>query len=256
MSQQINLLNPSLIKQKDFLNLNNIGIMLGMLSVLMLAYYSYAQKQLSLLSAQRQQIALDLSATQSQLKQTALLHAPREQNKALLDQILHLDQKEKMQQQILETVSQSSATPENGYAALMRAFAKQSVEGLWLTSFNIDSQTDKLNISGKTLQADLVPEYIARLSHEPALQGKLFSALNMNLPKVDTLATNHASDSPVTNSAAVAGKTSALANIASQSSASQVSEANYIEFSLQSVDEKSAPNSESTLHTPASGEKS
>ena len=157
MSQQINLLNPALIKQKDFLNPNNIVMTLGVLSVLMLGYYGYAQQQLSLLSTQRSQVAEELTATQAQLKQTALLHTPRAPDKTLLEQITQLEQKEIMQQQILRTVDQSSATPEKGYAALMRAFARQSLDGLWLTSFSFDSQTERLNISGRTLQAALVP---------------------------------------------------------------------------------------------------
>ncbi|MDP1765632.1 MAG: MSHA biogenesis protein MshI, partial [Methylotenera sp.] len=146
MSQQINLINPSLIKQKDFLNSNNIAMTLGLLSVLMLGYYSYAQKQLSLLTTQRSQIAVELSATQATLQQTVLLHTPHEMNKTLLDQITQLEHKEAMQQQILQTVKQSSATPEKGYAALMRAFAKQSIDGLWLTSFSVDSRSEQLNI--------------------------------------------------------------------------------------------------------------
>ena len=72
MSQQINLLNPALIKQRDFLNPNNIVITLGLLSALMLGYYGYAQKQLSLLTLQRSKAAETLSATQTQLQQTTL----------------------------------------------------------------------------------------------------------------------------------------------------------------------------------------
>jgi len=220
MSQQINLLNPALIKQKDFFNSNNIAMTLGLLSVSMLAYYGYAQKELSSLSARSSAVAEELSATQAQLTQTALLHVPRAPNKALQDQIMQLEQKETMQQQILQTVNQSSATPERGYAALMRAFAKQNLDGLWLTSFSFDSNNEKLNISGRTLQADLVPEYISHLGKEPALKGKLFSALNMSLPKDD------AATAPVTapkNGSPAASKT----------------EAKYIEFALQSIDDKS-----------------
>lgn len=234
MSQQINLLNPALIKQKDLLNTNNIAIMLGLLCVLMFGYYSYAQKQLSILTTQRGQIADELTAVQAQLKQTVLLHTPHEPNKALLDQITQLEQKEKMQQQILQTVNQSSATPDKGYAALMRAFAKQSLNGLWLTSFSIDSLTEQLNISGRTLQADLVPEYISRLGNEPALKGKLFASLNMNLPKIDTSATSRPSAAAI--SPLAAGKSVVPASTATQPSA----EAQYIEFTLQSVNDKSA----------------
>lgn len=240
MSQQINLLNPALIKQKNLLNTNNITIMLGLLCVLMFGYYSYAQKQLSILTTQRSQIADELTAIQAQLKQTALLHTPHELNKALLDQITQLEQKVKMQQQILQTVNQSSATPEKGYAALMRAFAKQSLNGLWLTSFSIDSFTEQLNISGRTLQADLVPEYISRLGNEPALKGKLFASLNMSLPKADASAASRPSAAAISPLTATTpdkdGKSVTPASAATQPSA----EAQYIEFTLQSVNDKSA----------------
>jgi hypothetical protein len=241
MSQQINLLNPSLIKQKDFFNATNIAITLGLLSALMFGYYGYAQKQLSLLTIRRNQISEDLKATQMQLKQVALLHAPREVNKTLLEQIAQLEQKEAMQQQILQTVNQNSATPEKGYAALMRAFAKQSLDNLWLTSFNIDSSNDKLNISGRTIQAELVPEYISRLGNEPSLKGKSFSALNMTLPKSDHLANNPvpAVISPVTTTTIVKNGVSVTpTNSASSVATNQKNDPKYIEFTLQSTDEK------------------
>ncbi len=243
MSQQINLLNPALIKQKDFLNTSNIAITLGLLSALMLGYYGYAQKQLSLLTTQRSQVAEELSATQALLKQTVLLHQPHELNKALLDQIMQLEQKETMQQQVLQTVSQSSATPEKGYAALMRAFAKQSIDGLWLTSFSIDSNADKLNISGRTLQADFVPAYISRLGNEPALKGKSFAALNMTLPKMDNLATNQPTvpvSIPVETTNSKNNKSAISSNSNTPISATQAIEPKFIEFVLQSTDKKSA----------------
>jgi hypothetical protein len=46
MSQQINLINPALIKRKDFLTVVNIGVMYGVLSVLMLGWYAYNERQL------------------------------------------------------------------------------------------------------------------------------------------------------------------------------------------------------------------
>jgi hypothetical protein len=236
MSQQINLLNPALIKQKDFFNSNNIAMMLGLLSILMLGYYGYAQKELSLLAKQRSQAAESLSVAQAQLKQSVLLHTPQAPNKALIDQIMQLEQKEKMQLQILQTVNLSSATPEKGYAALMRAFAKQSLDGLWLTSFSFDSATEKMNISGRTLQAYLVPEYISHLSKEPALKGKMFSALNMNLPKADVTS----SATPIATVAAISAAPASPAQV------KQITNPKYIEFALQSTEEKTISSTEPT----------
>jgi hypothetical protein len=149
-----------------------------------------------------------------------------------------------MQQQILQTVNQSSATPEKGYAALMRAFAKQSLDGLWLTSFSINSASEQLNISGRTLQSDLVPEYIARLSDEPALRGKLFSALNMNLSKAtDTAISASSPTTTLPNTTTSIIKNGVLAmpvNNTAPTVTVQNNAPKYIEFSLQSIDDKSS----------------
>lgn len=255
MSQQINLLNSTLIKKKNFLNANNMAIMLGLLLVLMLAYYSYAQKQLSLLVLHRSQVVEQLSEVQAQLKQSALLHTPHALNQALLDQIAQLEQKEVTQQQVLQTVKQSSATPDKGYAALMRAFARQSLDGLWLTSFSINSLTEQLSISGRTLQADLVPEYITRLSNEPALKGRLFAALNISLPKVTApIASNSPAviSPPTLESMVKNGKPVVPVNSTNHNtSEAQINIPQYVEFSLQSADVKSASSTESVK----SGEK-
>jgi hypothetical protein len=228
MSQQINLLNTALIKQKDLLNVNNIAITLGLLSVLMISYYVYAQKQLSLLTMQHKQVAEELVAVQAQLKQTALLHAPRALNKTLQDEMMQLEKKEAIQQQILQMLNLSSATTEKGYAALMRAFAKQRVDGLWLTGFSIDSRTEQLNISGRALQADIIPEYIARLGNESVLKGKLFSTLSIIQPKKSSL--------PNANTSAPVLTTTTGSAIAA--SKVQTTEPQFIEFSLQSIDKK------------------
>lgn len=239
MSQQINLLNLALIKKKDFLSPSNIAISFGLLSVLMLAYYSFAQTQLSSLIIQRNQVAEALSAAQTQLTQTALLHVPHEVDSALLDQIAQLEQKEKIQQQVLQTVSKSATTPDKGYAALMRAFAKQSIDGLWLTSFSMDSDNNRLNISGRALQGNLVPEYISRLGNEDVLKGQSFATLNMNLPKVEATALNSPTQPmPPSNLATVKGDISTLPN----SVANQTAEPDFIEFSLQSSQEESSSN--------------
>jgi len=224
VSQQINLVNFALIKQKQFLTLNSIATMLGVITVAMLAYYSYVKSEVTALSAQRQQVANELIKTQNGLKALAALHTPRDKDSALEKQIATLEESEKVQQQILNTLNQSSNTPTNSYAALMRAFAKQNIEGLWLTGFSVDSQTDTLNIRGRALRGDLVPQYINGLSKEPALKGKLFSGLNINLPKAAPVA-GTALQNTASKPEFTAGKTNTL---------TVTNDPNYIEFLLES----------------------
>lgn len=233
MNQQINLVNIALIKQKPLLTLNSVAAALAALVLILLAYYTYSQKEISALSIQRQQVANDLIKTQNEVKALALLHAPQEIDTSLEKQVTKLAQKIKVQQQILGILSHSTNRPDNSYAALMRAFARQSIEGLWLTGFTIDSQADTLNIQGRGLQSDLVPQYINRLSNEPALKGKLFSGLSISLPKADALintpsVANATSQAQSDKISTVTGKPNA------QSSLTTTNLPNYIEFSLES----------------------
>lgn len=253
MSQQINLLNPALIKKKDIFNLNNTALLAGLFSLFMLSYYGHAKTELGTLKQQKNQSVESLSAAQSALTQLAATHAPRPQNPALQKQILELKNRLTLHQQVLKTVELSATKPDAGYAAVMKAFARQKVEGLWLTGFTIDNQSDQLNIKGNALQADLVPEYIARLGREPALQGKLFSALNMNQPKVDAA---------VTNQAAASQAPAAETDTKSQTSPAAASAVpSHIEFSLKSVKKSPdaatvAPEGKPTDDQVAGGEKS
>ncbi|WP_036303054.1 MSHA biogenesis protein MshI [Methylotenera sp. L2L1] len=264
MNQQINLVNIALVKQKKFLTLNSMAAMLIAMTLVLLAYYAYAQKEVSALSMQRQQVANELIKIQNELKALALLHTPLEKDLSLEKQIAQLEQKAQVQQQILNILSHSTNTPDNSYAELMRAFARQSIEGLWLTGFSVDSQTDTLNIQGRALQGDLVPLYINRLSNEPALKGKLFSGLNISLPKPDTVANNPLANNQTTPNTApqtLPSKTAAVAGKPGVQNASPITNApNYIEFSLTSkLDEASPPTPNGQLNTaqqtPATGDK-
>ena len=234
MSQQINLLNPALIKQKEYLTPNNLLLALGVLVLLILADYGYAQKQLATLALQRSQAAEELKVVQEQFKQASLQHAPHGTNKALEDQIAQLEQKAKVHEQVLQVISQDSGGPEKAFSDLMRAFARQSIEGLWLTGFNIDNSADALTISGRALQPEMVPHYIAKLGTEAAFKGKSFATLNMHVPKAKET---------------TSGATTAAPPAASATEQAHSEDPDYIEFVLQSTDKK-------TVEPAAEGKKS
>ena len=69
-----------------------------------------------------------------------------------------------------------------GIAEYLRAFSRQSVNGLWLTGFTIVGNGE-LEIRGRVLSPDLVPSYIQRLNREQVLAGRSFARLEMTRPK-------------------------------------------------------------------------
>jgi hypothetical protein len=50
---------------------------------------------------------------------------------------------------------------------------------LWLTGIRIDAGGQQLALAGRTVQPDLLPDYMRRLSREAALQGRQFERLEV-----------------------------------------------------------------------------
>jgi hypothetical protein len=63
-----------------------------------------------------------------------------------------------------------------------RAFARQSLDGLWLTGFSIQSAGADIVVQGRTLDAELVPAYLQGLRRESALRGHGFAAISVFQP--------------------------------------------------------------------------
>jgi Tfp pilus assembly protein PilN len=236
MSQQINLLNPALIRKRDFLNPNTIVMLFGVLFVGLIAYSVYERNALAALQIKRTEAANALASTQSQLTEVMARKTVSNDKTAILNEIKQLEDKETMEKVIINAVTQSSDAKQPSYAALLRAFAKQSIDGLWITGLSINQDAEQLRISGRTLNADLVPKYIAKLRAEPALKGKTFSELTMHINEVAETAKVDGIAKDVT--ANIANKDTKISNQPANAQAvSQAPIQNYIEFTLQSKPE-------------------
>jgi Tfp pilus assembly protein PilN len=243
MSQQINLLNPALIKKTDLLKPNNIALLLGVLLLALLAYYVFAKYALEKTILMRSQTAERLTKTQTQVNNLIAERNTHVSNQVLLNRIKELEQKEIMQQAILKAVSQNSATPSHSYAALLRAFSKQSIDGLWITGLSIDQDAEALSISGRTLNADLLPTFIARLRAEPALKGKSFTQLTMQAAAASSTtalpnAQRAQAEQAQTATSLTNGNTQISINqVASNTASASPAAPKFIEFTLRSSTE-------------------
>lgn len=179
MSQQINLINPALIKKKDFLTVVNIGAMYGVFSVLLIAWYVLSTQQLSTLTRTQQGLTDELQQTQASLAQLVASRAPRTPNPALQQQLVFLENKQLMQAQMLHAIEQGKPQQGRGLANYMRGFAKQTIDGLWLTGFSIDETNKTMTVRGRSLEAEVLPTYMQKLGHEPVFSGKSFGGLRI-----------------------------------------------------------------------------
>jgi len=186
MSQQINLFNPVFLKQKKQFTALRMAQTLGLVligGVLLSAYAAYQSRELAQQAAKAGE---QLTAAQQELAQTNARLVPRKKNQALEDELTRLQTEHDSLQQAMVKLQNDEFGNRVGYSAYLRAFARQIMPNLWLTGFSIDGAGRAIGIQGRTLQPELVPAYIKRLSQEPVLQGISFAVLEMQAQQKDT----------------------------------------------------------------------
>lgn len=220
MSGQINLFNPIFLKTKKVFSavalIQAFGlVMLG--AILMLMYAAYQSKALS---KSAESVTTQLRTVEGQVAKLRAMAVPPGANVALENALVKLEADIKNRQKIATILQKSDFGNTKGYSAYMVAFARQIPTGLWLTGFDITGGGNEIALQGRSLKPELVPTYVSQLKLEAIMQGKSFSALQMQLPQIVNVATQGKADS---------GK--------------KLEYAPYVEFDLRSSDsaEKNSP---------------
>ncbi len=179
MSQQINLFNPIFLKQKKTFSAVNMLDALALLVVGVAAFYAYASIETLNLDRQEVETSRQFDQAKLRLAQTSARYAPKIPDANLDAEVNNLQAQLSARKAALNTMGIGALTRDAGYAEYMRALARQSLQGLWLTGFRIAKGGAELEISGRALQPELVPSYVQGLNRERAMQGRTFESLAM-----------------------------------------------------------------------------
>jgi len=183
MIQQINLYQPMFRKQKKvFSAMTMLQIFLFFVFVLggLYGYELYRIKpfQQQVLKLDRSFVELNaqlakLTSQQPSTAKSKLLESEVERQTKDLDEL-------KRVQFILTKHEFGNAT---GFSSYLEAFARQHVDGTWLTRVSIAGGGTVLGLEGKTLSSELVPIYIQQLAEEKTLSGSSFNVMELHRSK-------------------------------------------------------------------------
>jgi Tfp pilus assembly protein PilN len=183
MSQQINLFNPIFLKKKRYFSAVTMVQALGLIFVGTAVLGAYTNFRLSQLGKEAVTTTAQLAAVQAQVNKVDAQYGPREKSKSLEEEVQKAEAAVKALQQVFAVMEKGDFGNTQGYGEYMRAFARQIVSGVWLTGFSISGAGSEISLQGRALKPDLVAAYITRLKRESILQGKSFSALDIQAPQ-------------------------------------------------------------------------
>jgi hypothetical protein len=179
VSQQINLYSPIFRKQTKVFSATTMLQGLGLIVLVVAVFYYYMSAQSSLLELRAAQSGRQLKSELERLKVYGASDSPAERVKALAERKKALEDTLANQGQALQALKEGSFGRNEGYSGMLRALARVSVEGVWLTRVEFSEGSGELSLAGRALRADLVPAYLARLRADPSLRKQEFAQLEV-----------------------------------------------------------------------------
>jgi hypothetical protein len=179
MAQQINLFNSAFLKKRQHFSAVTLLQALGLLVAGILAFYGYAiyeTRELARVSAETDR---QLKAQTAQVLKLTQELSPQGRLRLLEDEVARAAARLKQREEMLATVRTGGLGNTEGFARYLLAFARQHVNGVWLTGFSVGGDETELLLSGRVLHAELVPAYIRALSREDVMRGRSVSELRM-----------------------------------------------------------------------------
>jgi len=182
MSQQINLYNPIFRKQKKVFSSATMLQAFALIVLVVAVFYFAIALQTPVLEIRSAETSRQLKAELERLKAYGAGESPAERAKALAERRKGLEAALSANTQALAAFESEGGRVE-GYAEVLRALARVSVDGVWLTRINFARGKGDVSIVGRATRPELVPTYLERLRAEQVLRGSDFSRLEVTRPE-------------------------------------------------------------------------
>jgi len=180
--QQVNLYQPIFRKQRQVFSAHTMAQAIAVVAAALLGIYAYGVWKLSGLDAEVVQLEGREKAFAAQLGRIdPNLGASR---RAEVEQeIKSLNATLADQQRLIDVLRDQPLGTTQGFSAYLAALGRQHTPLLWLTSLTINGSTRAVELGGRSVRAELVPEYLQHLGAEAALVGQRFDRLDIERDK-------------------------------------------------------------------------
>ena len=188
MPQQINLYNSAFEERRALLSWNSAVAGWLIVAVLVAAIATYQSVNVRSAEQRDRELAAQAASAQAETQRLASAVSSRKRDQRIIEEISRLETDLKGRQEVMNILQAGGLGNTRGFSDHLKAFARQSFEGVWLTGLSIATAGRDVSVEGRALQAAYVPGYLKRLNGESAMQGHPFSELVIQEPAPDPAA--------------------------------------------------------------------
>jgi cell division protein FtsL len=186
--QQINLYNPVFKAQRSPLSLKSACAGWLAVAILLFAVACYQKITLYWLQQEERDLGQKLASAQAETQTLGKEVASRRRDPRIEAEVIRLEQEVQGRREVMDVLHAGGLGDTRGFSDHLKAFARQSFDGVWLTGLSIASAGKDVSVEGRASHAAFVPGYLKRLNGESAMQGHPFSELLIEEPPADPAA--------------------------------------------------------------------
>ena len=186
MNQQVNLYRPIFRKQEKKFSARamlqaGVAIVVGVVVL-----YAVMLWQASAVRNELHQVERQLATATKRLQDASQKYGPSAKSQLLEDELTKLEKQVAARLQVRDLLSRGLFSNTTGFSEFFVAFARQRVNGVWLTGFEISGAGESMRLQGRTVDPAQVPRYVQRLSAERSLAGREFQVFTLSRPEKNT----------------------------------------------------------------------
>ncbi|MEO8716970.1 MAG: hypothetical protein ABI423_01980 [Burkholderiales bacterium] len=175
MSQQINLFNPLFMRQEKYFSTRTMLQSLGLIALGLVVFYVYALVQ----SRNLENLAADYGGQLTSQREQFIALGTQGRSKLLEAEVTRLEADVRSRRGMLDVLQGGDLGNTTGFSRYFEAFARHPMRGVWLTGFSVADNGNVLNIRGRVLHPELVPEYLKSLNKDDVMRGRLVTELRL-----------------------------------------------------------------------------
>jgi Tfp pilus assembly protein PilN len=222
MTRHINLLDPPQKKRSPWETALQMGVPIALVLLVMGTWALVVHFQLASVKQQLFELEGQMRPVSEQLTQMQAGMGVEQVNATLRERLERAEAQLKARKDIQTALRHGDLGSSQGFSEVMRAFARQTVAGLWLTGLRLENGGRDITLAGRALNAEAVATLVRQLRAEPVLRGR-------------SIATMRVAPMPAPPQTDTVDATAAAAAESSQPQAAPVSVPRIYEFQISSV---------------------
>ncbi|MGD8742728.1 MAG: PilN domain-containing protein, partial [Granulosicoccaceae bacterium] len=177
--QQVNLYQPMFRRQEKRFSARTLLVLFAATAIVFSAVYAYARWNVHALQKQLTELQAQYQTELKRIDELARQYPLQRKSQQAQARLEKLRRERSAREKLINVLRGQTLGNTDGFSAHLEAMSRRRVQGMWLTDFHLSGSGERVSIKGGSLSAELVPQFLQKLSDEEAFAGTEFRVFRM-----------------------------------------------------------------------------